>query len=115
MVRDNAVELIELRLRGEVKQAMLPIFAERNPRQVVTTGRRLFGFPSDRDAILRDALHDEDPQLRCAALAIIREESWSQFADDVRNLAADKNRMVRETAVWALETFEGERHRRATV
>ncbi|RPI28160.1 MAG: hypothetical protein EHM61_06040 [Acidobacteria bacterium] len=108
MIRDNAIELIEMRLRGEVRQALLPIFGEKDREEQVRIGRRLFRLPSERQGVLHDALFDEDPLVRSSALAVVGEEGLTMLSDDVRKATQDRNKLVRETAEWVLQSLTGE-------
>jgi ATP:ADP antiporter, AAA family len=102
IIRDNAIELVDLRLKGEIRQALLPILVEKDAQQALRQGRRLFGLPSDRDGTLRDALFDEDRLLRAVALAIIREEGRVELLAAAKAARADSDAMVRETAAWTV-------------
>jgi len=103
MIRDNAIELIELRLRGEVRHVLLPIFGEKDREEQVRIGRRLFRLPSERDGVLREALYDEDPLVRTSVLAVIGEERVDRLREDVQRICQDPNKLVRETAQWVLQ------------
>jgi ATP:ADP antiporter, AAA family len=101
MLRDNAIELVELRLRGEIKKIMLPIFSEEDAEAVAEAGRRLFGLPSEPQAVLRDSLYEADPILKACILATMKGRIAS-FRDTAAQLRSDIHPLVRETAQWVL-------------
>jgi ATP:ADP antiporter, AAA family len=100
-LRDNAIELIELRLRGDVKKIVLPIFSERNSKAVAAAGRRLFGLPSKSEAILQDSFFEADPILKACILATMKKRIES-FRETVAHSRSEIHPLVRETAQWVL-------------
>jgi len=105
LVRDNAIELIDLRLKGEAKQVLIPIFGEKDRREQVKIGRRLFGLPADKESVIREALFDADPLVRSSVLAVVGAESLMGLVDEVRNASRDSNKLVRETAELVLRNL----------
>ncbi|MFB3905572.1 MAG: HEAT repeat domain-containing protein [Acidobacteriota bacterium] len=105
MIRDNAIELIDLRLKGEAKQVLIPIFGERDRKEQVKIGRRLFGLPAEKEAVIREALFDADPLVRSSVLAVVGEERLSGLLEDVQKAGQDPNKMVRETAELVLHNW----------
>jgi len=108
LIRDNAIELIDLRLKGEARQVLIPIFGERDRKEQVRVGRRLFGLPAEKEAVIRDALFDADPLVRSAIIAVIGEEGLTGMLEDVKKASQDPNKMVRETAGLVLRTLSQE-------
>jgi hypothetical protein len=107
LIRDNAIELIDLRLKGEAKQVLIPIFGEKDRKEQVKIGRRLFGLPVEKEAVIRDALFDPDPLVRSSVLAVVGEEGLTGMLEGVRNASHDPNRLVRETAELVLQNLTG--------
>ncbi len=106
-LRDNAIELIELRLKGEIKQALLPIFAVNETREdeAIAIGRDLFALPSGTPEVLRDGLFFSDSLVQCCIMAVIREEGLVQLKEGVEHVADSAHPLVRETARWALQSL----------
>ena len=105
LIRDNAIELIDLRLKGEAKQVLIPIFAERDPKEQAKIGRRLFGLPAEKIAVIHDALFDSDPLVRSSVLAVVGEEGLAELLEDVKKAGQDPNKLVRETAQSVLRNL----------
>lgn len=105
-MRENAVEFLDLHLRGDMRAPLLPIFEEENSRRLLETGRSLFGLPSAREEILRDMLFEADSLLLACILAAMRESGLSDLLHEFSRLQADVHPLVRETASWAI-TDEG--------
>ncbi len=105
-LRDNAVELIDSRIRGELRQTLLPIFAEFHPFDVVRKGREIFKLPAERDSALSELFFHGDPWLKCCTIAAVLEEKLAVLKPRVVQACEDIHPMVRETARWALERWD---------
>ncbi len=105
LIRDNAIELIDLRLKGEAKQVLIPIFGEKDRNEQVKIGRRLFGLPVEKEAVIREALFDADPLVRASVLAVVGEEGLTGLLEDVKKASQDANKLVRETAELVLRNL----------
>ncbi len=105
-LRENAVELIDSRIKGELRQTLLPIFAEPGLFEVARRGRALFGLSSDRDKILGEALFQGDSWIKCCIIAAIAARRIPPLRSSVEQACQDINPMVRETARWALAGWE---------
>ncbi len=105
-LKENAIELIDLRIRGELRETILPIVTGYNQREVVESGRELYQLPSDLDRVLSDVLFLADPWLKCCIIAAVRAEGKESLRPRVLQAGEDVNPLVRETAQWALETWE---------
>jgi len=107
-LRDNAIELIELRLKGEIKQALLPIFAVNETREdeQINLGRELFALPSHPPEVLRDGLFFSDSLVKCCIMAVIREQRLVELREGVEHFANNAHPLIRETAQWALQSLE---------
>jgi len=108
-LRDNAIELIDSRIKGELRQTLLPIFSEYNNLDVVRKGREIFKLSSDPQTALSEAFFQGDPWLKCCAIAAIRAEKIENLREQVRQSCDDINPIVRETAKWALKNWEEDR------
>jgi len=101
-LREYAIELIDNRVRGELRQTLLPIFAELHPVEVVRKGREIFRLPSDPDAALSEAFFQPDPWLKCCTIGAVAAERIDSLRSLVAQACNDINPLVRETALWAL-------------
>jgi AAA family ATP:ADP antiporter len=75
--RDNAIEFIETRLRGELKQSLIPLITEEDPLVLADLARRRVSAPAEPADVLRQNLATPDPLLKIcvqAALASVTEE-----------------------------------------
>lgn len=106
-LRENAIELIDSRIKGELRKTLLPIFAETNPGEVARKGRRLFGLSSGLDTILSELLFEGDPWLKCCVIAATAALHLDSLKDRIRQACEDVNPMVRETAHQALALWGG--------
>ncbi len=104
-LRENAIELIDARIKGELRQTLLPIFSGDSRHELARTGRRLFHLPSDRDGIALDALSDVDSWLRCCVMAALREQPSPILEKAVRMACQDVDSVVQETAQWVLTSM----------
>ncbi len=105
-LRENAIELIDSRVRGELRQTLLPIFSEIHPCDVVRKGREIFKLPSDPESVLAEAFFQVDPWLKCCTIGAVACERIAGLKDLVRQACDDINPLVRETAQWALRTWD---------
>lgn len=100
-LRENAIELIDSHIKGEIRQTLLPILTEPNQEKLAKTGRELFGISSDLEAIFADELLEGDPWLKCCIIAAIASRGMQNLKQNVRQALDDISPMVRETAHWA--------------
>jgi ATP:ADP antiporter, AAA family len=105
-LRENAVELIDSRIRGELRQTLLPIFAETEDLEIVRKGREIFQLPSDPEAALSEAFFQADPWLKCCTIGAAMAERMEGLKEKVRLACGDINPLVRDTARWALAEWE---------
>lgn len=106
-LRANAVELTESRLPAELKTTLLPIFSEDDPQRLIAHGRKILGLPSDPGEVLSEVLFERDPWLKCCVLAAVAELAAEDFEKLVRRTTQDIHPIVRETAQWVLQQWEG--------
>ncbi|MFQ5737922.1 MAG: Npt1/Npt2 family nucleotide transporter [Acidobacteriota bacterium] len=100
--RENAIELIDARVRGELRQTLLPIFAAHDRSEAATAGRALFHLPTHLDAVLSNALFLADPWLKCCIIAAVRALDRKRLRRRLEQICQDIDPLVRETAEWAL-------------
>jgi len=101
-LRENAIELIDSRIKGELRYTLLPIFAELHPFDVVRKGREIFKLPSDPQKALSEAFFRGDPWLKCCTIAVVLEERMVDLKTLVVQACDDINPVVQETARWAV-------------
>ncbi len=101
-LREYAVELIDTRIKGELRQTLMPLFAESHPFDVVRRGREIFKLPSAPEAALAETFFKADPWLKCCTIGVVVAERMEKLKDCVRRACEDINPLVRETARWAL-------------
>jgi hypothetical protein len=104
-LKENAIELIDLRIRGELRQTIQPIFRAHSRMEIVRTGRRLFGLSSNLEHVLADALFSADPLLRCCIITALKCQGLGHLKDRVEQATGDIHPVVRDTAEWALDTW----------
>lgn len=104
-LRENAIELIDSRMKGEVRQTLLPIFEELNPEGVAQKGRELFKLSGDLRSILAEALYESDPWMKCCVIAAAAAEPMEDLRANVQQACQDVNPMVCEAAHWALANW----------
>jgi len=105
-LRENAIELIDTRIKGELRQTLLPIFSGTGPLEVVKKGREIFKLPADPQSALSEAFFQADPWLRVCSIAAVKAEKIEELKDRIRQLCDDINPLVRQTASWALENWD---------
>jgi hypothetical protein len=105
-LRENAIELIDSRIKGELRQTLLPIFAEFNSFDVVRKGREIFKLPSDPQKALSEAFFHADPWLKCCTIGAALVERMDGLKDLVSQACDDINPLVRQTATWAIERWD---------
>jgi hypothetical protein len=105
-LRENAIELIDSRIKGELRHTLLPIFAELHPFDVVRKGREIFKLPSDPQEALSEAFFHSDPWLKCCTISAVLEERMETLKDLVRQACDDINPIVKETALWAIAQWD---------
>ena len=101
-LRENAIELIDSRIKGELRHTLLPIFAELHPFDVVRKGREIFKLPSDPQKALSEAFFHGDPWLKCCTIAVVLEERMVDLKTLVVQACDDINPVVQETARWTV-------------
>ena len=101
-LRENAIELIDSRIKGELRHTLLPIFAELHPFDVVKRGREIFKLPSDPQKALSEAFFHGDPWLKSCTIAVVLEDRMEDLKGLVTQACDDINPMVNETAKWAV-------------
>lgn len=106
-LREYAVELIDTRIKGELRQTLMPMFAEPHPFDVVRNGREIFKLPSDPQSALAETFFQVDPWLKCCTIGVVAVERMENLKNHVRRACEDINPLVRETARWALMRWEG--------
>ncbi len=104
-LRENAIELIDLRIKGELRQTILPIITGHSQREVVEIGRRLYRLSGDLAKVMSDALFLADPWLKCCIIAAIKARGQERLRGRVGQASQDTHPVVRETAAWAIETW----------
>ncbi len=104
-LRENAIELIDSRIKGELRHTLLPIFAELHPFDVVRKGREIFKLPSDPQQALSEAFFHGDPWLKCCTIAVVLEERMEDLKSLVTQACDDINPLVQETARWAVDRW----------
>lgn len=114
-LREYAVELIDTRIKGELRQTLMPLFAESHPFDVVRRGREIFKLPSAPEEALAETFFKADPWLKCCTIGVVVAERMERLKNCVRRACEDVNPLVRETARWALLRWEAPapRERRA--
>ncbi len=106
-LRDYAVELIDTRIKGELRQTLMPLFAESHPFDVVLRGREIFKLPSDPQSALAETFYKADPWLKCCTIGVVVAEGMEKLKPYVRQACEDIHPLVRETARWALVRWDG--------
>ncbi len=104
-LHENAVELLEMRVKGELRKTVLPILTGRDAREIAGQGRQLFNLPSDYERVLSDTLFTADPWLKCCIIAVVLNEKRLRLRTRVETASEDVHPVVRETALWALEAW----------
>ena len=105
VLRENAIELIDSLVKGELRQTILPILTEESPDKKAEIGRSMFSLAGNLEQVLSDALFQADPWLKCCLLAWIKGEGKSELRGRVVDACEDRHAIVRETARWALITW----------
>jgi hypothetical protein len=105
-LKESAIELIDSRIKGELRQTLLPIFSEVHPFDVVRKGREIFRLPADLESVLAEAFFQADPWLKCCTIGAVAAERMTGLKDKVRQACDDINPLVRETAQWALRSWD---------
>lgn len=105
-LRENAIELIDSRIRGELRQTLLPIFSELHPFDVVQKGREIFSLPEDPEKALSEAFFHGDPWLKCCTIGAVCAAQIEELKPLVIQACEEINPVVRETAEWAVRKWE---------
>ncbi|MEJ2146781.1 MAG: Npt1/Npt2 family nucleotide transporter [Acidobacteriota bacterium] len=106
-LREYAVELIDTRIKGELRQTLMPLFSESHPLDVVRRGREIFKLPSAPATALAETFFKADPWLKCCTIGVVVAERMETLKDCIRQACDDINPLVRETARWALLRWDG--------
>jgi len=102
-LRENAVELIDTRIRGELRQTLLPLFADGSQTDIAFEGQMIFQLPSNLEDALSEALFGGDPWFKCTIIAELASQKTQNWKERVKRALEDISPMVKETAQWALE------------
>ena len=105
VLRENAIELIDSLVKGELRQTIMPILTEESPEKKAEIGRSMFLLSANLEQVLSDALFQADPWLKCCLLAWIKGEDKLGLRARVVDACEDRHAVVRETAQWALNTW----------
>jgi AAA family ATP:ADP antiporter len=105
-LKETAIELVDSRVRGELRQTLLPIFAELHRSQVVAKGREIFKLPDTRETALSELFFHGDPWLKCCTIGAVAADRMGNLKQLVQQAREDINPMVRETARWALAEWD---------
>ena len=105
VLRENAIELIDSLVKGELRQTIMPILTEESPERRAEIGRSMFRLSGNLEQVLSDALFQADPWLKCCLLAWIKGEDKLGLRPRVVDACEDRHAVVRETAQWALTTW----------
>ena len=105
VLRENAIELIDSLVKGELRQTVMPILMAESSEAKAEIGRDIFSLSGNLDQVLSDALFQADAWLKCCLLAWIKGEARSDLRHRVEDALEDPNLLVRETADWALTTW----------
>jgi len=101
-LRENAVELIDTRIRGELRQTLLPLFSDRPQTEIAFEGQTMFQLASNLEDALSEALFGGDPWFKCSIIFELSNQTTSSWRERVSQALEDINPMVQETARWAL-------------
>jgi hypothetical protein len=101
-LRENAVELIHSRIRGELRQTLLPLFSDKPQSEVAFEGQTLFQLPSTLEDALSEALFGGDPWFKCTIIVELAHQKTQNWKERVSQALEDISPLVRETARWAL-------------
>lgn len=101
-LRENAIELVDAHIRGELRQTLMPIFTEQDRHAIARRGRQLFSLPSRLDTVLGEALVQGDPWLKCCIIAALVELGPHRFRTHLQQATEDIHPLVRESAQWAM-------------
>lgn len=101
-LRENAIELIDSRIKGELRYTLFPIFEEYTEAEVARKGRQLFKLSSDLNEILADALFESDPWMKCCIIAGAASRPLQGLKHCIQQACEDVDPQVREAAQWAL-------------
>jgi hypothetical protein len=107
-LRENAIELIDSRIRGELRQTLLPLFSEKSTREIATEGRNVLQLPSSLEEAPSDALFGGDPWLKCCIIAEVAARKTDQWKERINRALNDINPLVQESAQWVLSRWEEE-------
>jgi len=110
-LRENAIELIDVHIKGELRKTLLPVFSADNRKEVAAKGRVIFNLPIEPHILIADVVHEGDPWLKCCIIAAAATHDFEDLKEMVRRAQTDPNPLVRETAVWALQVWGNEKSR----
>lgn len=106
-LRENAIELIDSHIKGELRQTLLPIIVEEDAKIVAARGQEIFQLPEQPDEILTDILQGGDDWLKCCVIAAAATHGIESLHNPIADALNDIHPMVRETALWALDIWNG--------
>jgi hypothetical protein len=102
-LREIAVELIDNRIRGELRQTLLPLFADAPQSDIAFEGQMIFQLPSNLEDALSEALFGGDPWFKCTIIAELSIQKTQNWRERVKQALEDISPTVQETAQWALD------------
>lgn len=99
----SAVEFLDSLLHKNLKATILPLLEETSAERIVDRAHRSLGIPRmSRDEALAKVLKEQEAWVKACALHEVGTKGMKQFAETCRLLAGESDRLVRETAEWAL-------------
>lgn len=109
LLRENAIELIDIHIKGELRKTLLPVFSADNRNEVAAKGQAIFNLPTEPHILIADMVHQGDPWLKCCIIAATATHNFDDLKEMVRRAQSDLNPLVRETAEWALQVWGSEK------
>lgn len=107
-LRENAIELIDIHIKGELRKTLLPVFSADNRHEVAAQGQAIFNLPRKAHILIADMVHEGDPWLKCCIIAATATHTIDDLKEMVRRARSDLNPLVQETAEWALRVWGNE-------
>lgn len=105
-LQENAVDLMDVRIKGELRQSLLPIFSERKEEQLVRVGHELFGIPLEIETQFSAILLENDPWLKCCIITAAVSHRIESLREHISQISSDPDPLVRETAQWATKKWK---------
>jgi hypothetical protein len=102
--RISAIEFLDNLLRQDLKSIILPLIEESSVERLIDNASRIFGIHTQsRKEALTMILEQRDVWLRACALHEIGATRMPQLIDLCREMAAEDDPLIRETAEWAMK------------